>query len=47
MDPNAALKAFLDALAEGDRTAALEALDALRGWIEIGGFLPRDPRNQL
>jgi hypothetical protein len=44
MDPNAALRRFLDALAKGDRAEATEAITDLQEWIAKGGFLPTDPR---
>ena len=55
MDPDAALRRFLDACNEWQtaptadacasaRDEALEALGDLRKWINIGGFLPADPR---
>ena len=42
MDPNAALRLLMEALEDKDREAAVEAMDALRQWINRGGFLP-DP----
>ena len=44
MDPNEALRRFLNALAKGDRTEAVEAITDLQQWIAKGGFLPTDPR---
>lgn len=43
MDPNAALRLLLEALAEHDRAAAVEALETLREWLLNGGFLPAPP----
>ena len=40
MDPDDALKAMLDALAERDVESAQEAFQNLAGWIDNGGFLP-------
>lgn len=40
MDPIAALKEFLEALAAGDRTTAIERGQDLTEWFEKGGFLP-------
>ena len=44
MDPDATLLALLDALADGDADAALDAITHLGGWIAQGGYLPCDPR---
>jgi len=43
MDPQAALRELLGELAddEPDRDRILELLDALRGWIRQGGYLPK------
>ena len=46
MDPNACLTLLCDALRDGDRDAAIEALDNLREWLARGGFLPNDPREE-
>jgi hypothetical protein len=44
MDPDACLKALLDALRDDKRWRAKGNLEDLLGWIEKGGFLPKDPR---
>ena len=44
MDPNQTLSDLLYLLSEGDRDAALIALDALGDWIAKGGFLPEVKR---
>ncbi|HEX3624297.1 MAG TPA: hypothetical protein VH280_02620 [Verrucomicrobiae bacterium] len=55
MDPNKALKNFLDACRDwhknslmlgdqNDRDIAIEELNVLLMWIRSGGFLPNDPR---
>jgi hypothetical protein len=44
MDPNAALQRFLDACLDNDRDEAEDALEALAGWIQGGGFLPQIER---
>lgn len=40
MDPNATLLLIADCLEAGDRNAAIEAAEDLRGWIFRGGFEP-------
>lgn len=40
MDPNAALERWHKALRDHDRTEALDAAEALLGWLERGGFEP-------
>lgn len=40
MDPHATYEALNRAFAEGDRVGALEALEALTGWIRSGGYFP-------
>lgn len=40
MDPNAAYENWLLALTNHDRYAAVEAAEALMGWLERGGFEP-------
>lgn len=40
MDPNEAYKNWCRALLEEDKEAACEAYEALRGWLERGGFEP-------
>ena len=40
MDPNATLKAILEALAEKDRDQAVSSLEDLARWLESGGFFP-------
>ena len=44
MDPDACLARLLDALRDGDRDEAIDALDDLRLWLTNGRFLPGDPR---
>lgn len=41
MDPNKALSNLFTALARGEREDALDALEALEGWISKGGFMPQ------
>ena len=43
MDPDTALANLLDAIGRNDLADAWEALDALHGWVERGGFLPTLP----
>jgi hypothetical protein len=40
MDPNAALRDIIEAVAQGDRDALLEHLEALYDWLRNGGFMP-------
>ena len=40
MDPNAALRLLLWALADGDRDEAIDAAEALSEWLRKGGFMP-------
>ena len=40
MDPDAALKRILESLEDGDCYAVHEYWEALRGWVNGGGFLP-------
>jgi hypothetical protein len=40
MDPNAALKAILCAMLDGDVDATIEHCGDLNGWIGRGGFQP-------
>jgi hypothetical protein len=47
MDPNAALMAMIQHMAEGERDGALDALDALRDWLIGGGFLPEKAARDL
>jgi DNA-binding GntR family transcriptional regulator len=44
MDPDACLRALLDAFRDGDREAAYQGLEDLLDWCSKGGFLPKDPR---
>jgi len=44
MDPDACLRALLDALRDEDREACYQLLEDLLDWIAKGGFLPADPR---
>lgn len=44
MDPNTTLTRLLDAFANQDREAAVEAGDELIDWVAAWGFLPDDPR---
>jgi hypothetical protein len=39
MDPKAALRNFLEAVAQQDRNQAREALEDLMRWHDAGGFL--------
>lgn len=41
MDPNAAVKMLLLALADEDSEQAIDSLDAIKGWILKGGFPPK------
>lgn len=41
MDPNQAYEDWLLALTEHRREAAVEAAEALAGWLKRGGFEPR------
>lgn len=41
MDPNAALKTFVEALANCDHASALEAYINLADWLYMGGFEPK------
>ncbi len=41
MDPQAAICDLLDAIISNDREAVDELLDALKGWNNKGGFLPK------
>lgn len=43
MDPNAALKAVLDLLADHDWQAAKERYEDLQAWVLRSGFAPSDP----
>jgi hypothetical protein len=43
VDPSTALANLICALDAGNVPAAREALDALTGWHDRGGFLPRWP----
>jgi hypothetical protein len=40
MDPNAALERYWQAVLDADRDEAAEAYNALRAWLERGGFEP-------
>ena len=40
MDPNAAFERWREALRNHDRIEALDAAEALAGWLERGGFEP-------
>jgi hypothetical protein len=44
MDPNTTLQRLLEACHDNDREKALEAIEALQGWLARGGFVPLDPR---
>ena len=41
MDPKEVLKNLLNACADEDKEAAMEAVEALKGWFECAGFCPR------
>jgi hypothetical protein len=41
MDPNQSLDDLLEAFQEGDRDNAIGAMDALVGWLEKDGFMPK------
>jgi len=41
MDPNVSLNDLLEAFQEGDRDNAIDAMDALVGWLEKDGFMPK------
>lgn len=41
MDPNEALRRYRLAVEEGDEEEAYEAAEALRAWLDRGGFRPR------
>lgn len=43
MDPTTALANLLDAIADKDAWRIIDALDALRSWIDRGGFIPDLP----
>lgn len=47
MDPDACLKRLLNACRDHYRDEAEEAARDLLRWIESGGFLPSDPREDL
>jgi hypothetical protein len=40
LDPTAALIRALEAMRDGDRVEAFDALQDLAGWLAKGGFLP-------
>ena len=40
MDPNAAYENWLLARTDNDREAAIDAAEALAGWLSRGGFEP-------
>ncbi len=40
MDPDAALALLLQAIADEDRDAAIEHVEALAQWLRRGGHLP-------
>ena len=40
MDPNAALRQLLWALVDDNRDGAIEAAEAIAGWLRRGGFMP-------
>jgi hypothetical protein len=44
MDPDASLDRLLDAAIAGDAEELRWAADDLAGWLERGGYRPRDPR---
>jgi hypothetical protein len=44
MDPDACLDRLLDAVADRDPQALLEAAADLAQWLDRGGVPPRDPR---
>lgn len=44
MDPNATLRALIDAAVGGDADELLKASDELIEWLAGGGFPPDDPR---
>jgi hypothetical protein len=44
MDPDACLRALLDAFRDGNRMASYRHLEDLLDWVAKGGFLPEDPR---
>ena len=41
MDPNQAYEDWLLALTDKDKEAAVDAAEALAGWLKRGGFEPR------
>lgn len=41
MDPNASFGRLCEQLADAEHEDALESADALRGWIQRGGFSPQ------
>jgi hypothetical protein len=43
MDPTTALAELLQAIADKDAWTILDRLDALRTWIDRGGFIPNLP----
>lgn len=47
MDPNAALRAMIEHMAEGERDGALDVLDALRDWMIGGGFMPEEAAREF
>lgn len=47
MDPNAAYQAWWRAVLEENASEARNAYEALRGWIEMGGFEPDAFSNTL
>jgi hypothetical protein len=46
MDPDACLARLLDAATRGDADELADAAADLAGWLQRGGFPPRDPRRQ-
>lgn len=42
MDPDTAWTQFIDRLNAADLDEALDSLDALCEWLNLGGFHPRD-----
>jgi hypothetical protein len=41
MDPNACMERILQAIRDGNRSEAFEAMEDLLGWLKFGGFPPR------
>lgn len=46
MDPNRTLWDLMWAIYEGDSDTAVELTDALKSWIDKGGFLPTNVLQQ-